>query len=79
MIPPFKILPQVLTAEKQTLARAWKNPHQSIHLTKNRIIQTMILNKIESTLTDKFLLCTRIWQSWVGKYLPIVLNTALLE
>lgn len=51
-IPPkitttqFKFLPQVLTAEKQTLARAWKKPNQIINLTKNRTIQTMILNKM---------------------------------
>lgn len=46
----LKLLLQVMTASKQTIARAWKTPTLCTLETKNRVTQAMIISKIEATI-----------------------------
>lgn len=49
----FKLLMDVTTAAKQTLAKARKTPNLCLTKTGNRVSQVMIHGKIEVTLQDR--------------------------
>lgn len=67
----FKLLLQVTTAAKQTIAKAWKSPHLSIVETKNRITRAMIHAKVEAILVVKVKKYENLWKPWVYHYLPV--------
>lgn len=49
----FRLILQVMTAAKQTMAGAWKSPKLCIVETKHRHAQTIIHSKTEATIQDK--------------------------
>lgn len=74
----FKLLLQVTTAAKQTIAKAWKSPNLAISETKHRINQAMIHAKTDAIAQDKICNFQKIWLPWVTHFLPSNFDDSLL-
>lgn len=75
----LRLLLQLTTAAKQTIARAWKTPTLHIAEVKNRVTQAMIHSKIDATILDKIPQHLKIWRPWVDHFLPPDFDKHLLE
>lgn len=73
----FKLLLQVTTAAKQTIAKAWKTPHLTILEIKNRVTRAMVHAKIEGVLLDRVKKFKCLWRPWVDHFLPPNFDNAL--
>lgn len=69
----------LMTAAKQTIAKAWKSPKWYFLEVKNRITQAMIHGQIETTIQDRIPQHLKTWQPWVNKFLPPDFDKSLLE
>lgn len=74
-----KLLQKLMTASKQTIARAWKTTTLCTLETKNRMTQAMIHSKIEATILDRIPKHRKVWQPWVDHFLPPGFDSSLLE
>lgn len=70
----FKLLLQITTATKQTIAKAWKSPTLVLTETKHRINQAIIHTKIEAITQDKISKFKKIWLPWMTHCLLISMN-----
>lgn len=73
------LLLQLMTAAKQTIAKAWKFPKLYVLEVKNRITQAMIHGTIKATIQDRIPQHLKIWQSWVEQFLALDFDESLLE
>lgn len=69
----------IITASKQTIARAWKSSSFCSVETKNGVTKAMIHSKMEATNLDKIPRHLKIWYPWVDHFLPPCFKTRLLE
>lgn len=74
----LRLLLQLFTAAKQTIAKAWKTPILSIAEMKNRITQAIVHSKIEAKILDKVPQHVKIWQPWIQHFLPAGVDEHLL-
>lgn len=74
-----RLLLQLTTAAKQTIARAWKTPKLSLAEAKNRVTQAMIHSKIEATILDRIPQHLKIWNPWTEHFLPPDFDKNLLN
>ena len=73
-----RLLLQLTTAAKQTIARAWKTPTIHIAEVKNRVTQAMIHSKIEARILDRMAQHDKTWTPWVEHFLPPGFDLTLL-
>lgn len=71
----IKLLLQITTAAKQTIAKAWKTPTLTLAETKHRINQAMIYVIIEAICLDR----VPHWHRCVTHYFPVEFNESLLQ
>ena len=65
-----RLLLQLTTAAKQTIAKAWKTPKLHITEVKHRVTQAMIHSKTEAIVLDRVPRHDKIWSPWVENFLP---------
>ena len=75
----FKLLLQITTAAKQTIAKAWKTPTLMISETKTRINQAMTHSKTEAITNDNIAKFEKIWNPWVTHFFPPNFDITLLR
>lgn len=74
----FKLLIQLFTAAKQTLAKAWRSPSLIVEEVVNRMNVTMTQAKMVAIDNDSFVKFDKIWQPWISNYLPSTFNKEVL-
>lgn len=74
----FKLFLYLLTAAKQTLAKAWKTPSLAITETKQRMNNDMIHPKMEAIEHNQVPKFHKLWQPWIKHYLPLSFNDSVL-
>ena len=74
----FKLLTQLFTAAKQTIAKAWKTPILSTTETKNRMNIAMTHAKMEALETDTIANFEKIWNPWIQYAIPENFNKGVM-
>ena len=74
----FKLLSQLFTAEKQTLAKAWKSPNLIVNEVKEIMNNSMTYAKMTAIDTDMITEFERIWKPWITYAMPISFNNEVL-
>lgn len=69
----FRLLIQLTTAAKQTIAKAWKSQTLVVAEAKRRMNRALIFTKMTSIETDKIKKFKKIWHPWVKRCLPLTL------
>ena len=75
----FKLIIQLLTAAKQTLAKAWKSPNLPLNEVVNRMNNAMIHAKMMAIDTDTITRFEKIWKPWITYTIPNVFNNDVLQ
>ena len=70
----FKLIRQLLTAAKQTLAKAWKSPNLSVTEVLNRTNNAMTHAKMSAIDTDTITKFEQTWEPWLTHMLPNAFN-----
>ena len=74
----FKLLTQLFTAAKQTIAKAWKTPNLSVTETKTRMNTAMSHTKMEALDTDTIARFENIWYPWTQYTAPGNFNEGVM-
>lgn len=74
----IKFFLQLLTAAKQTLAKAWKFLSLVVAEAKHRVNRTMTHAKMEAIEKDQVSKFNKIWQPWVTHCLPPTFDQSVL-
>ena len=74
----FKLLVQLFTAAKQTLAKSWKSPKLVLHEAIAKMNYTMTQAKMAAFELDMIPKFERMWQPWIAYIMPTLDNRVLL-
>ncbi|OCT76294.1 hypothetical protein XELAEV_18031493mg [Xenopus laevis] len=61
----FQLFLLIMTAAKQTIAKAWKTKHISIEVTKGKIDWIMVQEKMSSIILDTHQKYLLVWTPWI--------------
>lgn len=66
----FRLLIQLTTAAKQTIAKAWKTQTLVVAEAKHRMNKALIFGKMTAIETNKVMKFKKVWNPWVKHHLP---------